>query len=134
MENEIVERFELINKRIDDNKTLIATIVSAGTAVFAVVAIIFSWNLNNERADLKELRNELRAEVKESLGKTKNFPYLEIYNENESVLTGTIVDTKVDRNENDVIRINCSIILRNIGGAPTGQITIKPFPAIHNSY
>ena len=54
IEKDMLEQLELTNKRIDDNKTLVTTIVSAGSVIFSVLVIVFALNLNLHQSLLKE--------------------------------------------------------------------------------
>ncbi len=128
MEKEIQDRLDLINKRIDDNKTLITTIVSAGGAVFAVLAIIFTWNLNSEKADLKDLRKELKQEVAAFLGKSTQQPDLKLFIQTEDDLVDTVISSSVQVDkENSSPYIEIPIVLRNDGRGPSGEVTVKAY-------
>ncbi len=128
MDKEVQERLDLINKRIDDNKTLITTIVSTGTAIFAVIAIIFTWNVNTEKNDLKELKKELKAEVDSFLGKSVEEPELRMFTRDGGTLSGATLDARVELDEiEQQARIEVPVTFRNDGQAPTGEVTVKVY-------
>lgn len=128
MDQEMQERLDLINKRIDDNKTLITTIVSTGTAIFAVIAIIFTWNVNTEKNDLKELKRELKLEVETFLGKNIAEPELKMFTRSGASLSGATLNATVEMDEFEMLpRIELPVTFRNDGQAPTGEVTVKAY-------
>lgn len=129
MEKEVAERFEHTNKRIDDNKTMIQIVVSSGTAIFAVLAIVFTWNFNTEKNDLKAIKNEIKNEVNTYLGKNTLTPNIRLYTEEENPLDGSIIKVKVEEDEQfgNSGRIPVPIILRNEGRGSSGEVTVKAY-------
>jgi hypothetical protein len=128
VEKEIYERLELVNKRIDDNKTLITTVVSSATAIFAVIAIIFTWNVNTEKEDLKSLKQEVKDEVESFLGKRVDQPELNIFSTQATELQDSLQVSKIEYFEHHQRHgIPIPIVLRNDGKAPTGYVALKVY-------
>ena len=126
MEKEALERLEFINKRIDDNRAYVATIISSAAGILALLIIVFTWNLNTEKNELKEFRTQLKEEVNTLLGKTKNHPKINLYSRNGDDLLGDVINVNVEIDENEELAvIAVPIVLKNDGKAPTGEVTIK---------
>ncbi len=131
-DNKILARFDIVHKRIEDNKTLITTIVSSATAIFAVLAIVFTWNINIEKNDLKTLKKELKEEVKTFLGTNKKEADIVLFTQDGEFLDGKTIDVKIEKRQvadpgeyPGIIAI--PIIIRNDGKGSSGVVTIKGY-------
>ena len=132
MDEEIKEQFDLAHKRIDDNKTLVKTIVSSTSAMFAVIAIILGFNYNSEKNEIKNFKKELKEQVDTFLGNQKEGANIKLYSENELPLDNQIIKVAVEKaapaNQKDFPgRIRIPFILRNEGKGASGEVTIKAY-------
>jgi len=127
MENDIQDRFDLINKRIDDNKNLISTLLTVASVVFATLGIIFSWDVGRDREELKVFKAELKKDVEVFLGKNSNEPDISLFTRAEEGLEKKNIRTKVELNKDGAPFIEIPIVLINDGQGPSGDITIKAY-------
>ena len=74
MSTELNDKWDYLNKRLDDQKTFLALLVSIGGIVFAVLAIVFTWNVASEKIEIREFKKEAVREIREELGKTTQPP------------------------------------------------------------
>ena len=131
-ESKIIERFDIVHKRIEDNKTLITTIVSSATAIFAVLALVFTWNMNTEKSELKSLKKELKEEVKTFLGNNKEEADIFLFTQDGEFLDGKIIQVTLNKVEvvnpgDSPSSIIIPIIIRNDGKGSSGEVTIKGY-------
>lgn len=118
-------RIEMLEARFKDLKTWGALAVTSMTAIFAVVAVVFSFNLNSEKDDLREFRDRLEADLRASLGDLGEPAKVVLSTMRGGNLAGATVDGEVRYDESGAHFLAFNFILSNEGGRTTGPLFIK---------
>lgn len=125
MEKELLDKISHLDKRIDDIKSFITLIVGTGTTVLGFLAVIFTWNVNAEKAELREFKKDLQQEVLEAVGKVNAAPVLSLETRDGEPLHGSVILTTVHEDDagDQYLRVPFDVI--NTGKGRTGEIAVK---------
>lgn len=134
MQQDSKDRFEQVDKRLDDLKSYLSLGSAIFTVIFAIVSIMFTWNLQSERANLRELEKDLKDEVRTSLGKLDEPPRIEIYTPDKVPLSGQSIDVSFDNKANTdnadekrkgKVMMSFLCIFKNESSSSSGSIALK---------
>lgn len=136
MDKEVEDKITHFEKRIDDIKSFITLIVSAGTTIIGILMIVFTWNASSEKADLRSHKESLTKEIKEELGKRNKEADIELVTRDGKKLDGQVVIANVETyryfetiNDKPVdktgILIELPFVIKNSGEGYSGRMTIK---------
>ena len=125
MEKEMSDKVNHLDKRIDDIKSFITLIVGTGVTLLGFLAVIFTWNVNTEKTELREFKKDLKKEILEAVGKVDSVPLLSLETRNGEMLNGSVVNALIleDEQGERFIRIPFDVI--NKGKGRTGEIAVK---------
>jgi len=136
MDKEVEDKITHLEKRIDDIKSFITLIVSAGTTIIGILMIVFTWSATSEKSDLRSHKESLTKEIKEELGKRNKKADIELVTKDGKKLDGQVVianvktyrysetinDKRVDKTG---ILIELPFVIKNSGEGYSGRMTIK---------
>ena len=126
------EKIRGLEKRIEDGRAYLQLLVTAGSALsaglFVVLTIAVKWDLSSEREQLKNLRIELKEEIKERL-ETNNFdPKLRLLSLDGTALQGQVFSPQeIFRDQEGKYGIPIFFRIENHGSTSSGKIWIKGF-------
>jgi hypothetical protein len=93
--------------------------------VFGLLGLALAWNVVSERGDLRELRKDLKDEVRASLGQLSDEPEIVLLTADNRPLDGAAVNAVIG---GDPVQLVMPIIIRNQGKAWTGSnVAIKVY-------
>jgi len=121
--------------RLNDLRNWTIGIFAAGATIFGVLAIVFTWNVNAEKQELRVFRDRISEEVNKELGKVSEKPKMEMLTQNREPLAGKTILGKVAlrdiKNDDGTLtkffQLEFSFIVQNIGDARTGPIYTKVY-------
>lgn len=122
--NEMGDKYEIIEKRLEDLKWFIGVFSGTIALVFAGLSIFLGINLSSERASIKEEREQLKTQVMESLGKSEK-PLLQLETIDGKPLNGAMINGWIAPNENGVQQIHIQYVIRNIGNGRSGPMFLR---------
>lgn len=113
------------DKRIDDLKWFIGVFSSAITILVAGLSILIGLNLSAEKNSLKEFKQDLREEVRESLGKTVARPNLVLQTLDGKPLEGATLTAWLGTGDNNLPQINFTYVIANQGNGRSGPLFMR---------
>jgi len=117
MDEQIKDRFDQVDKRIDDVKWYVGGTLSFILIIFGVASYIFNHNFDSEK-----------NEIKESLGKTEKIPNLQILDLNKQSLDDKEIPGTIENRGTDSARIKFGpIVLFNDADGSTGSLYSKTY-------
>jgi hypothetical protein len=125
MNEEIKDRFEQVDKRFDDFKTILTLGSVIITLIFGIISIFVTLNLQSEKASLREFEKELRDEVRSELGRLEEPAKVELYDLDQKPINGRNIPASFDTTSDGSLRMTVKCILRNEGVSESGPVSIK---------
>ena len=125
METETSERFKQVDKRIDDLRSFFSSMGTIAAAVFGTLAIIFAWNLNTEKKELREFRKEVKQEIKIALGQYAAPPKMEMFAYSGEPISGQDIVATIQRDKYGDLYLQFNYVAKNTGGSKSGEISTK---------
>lgn len=118
-------QIEVVNKRIDDLKWSINLYAGAVSLLALALSIFLGLKLSSEAESLRDLKKELREEVKESLGKTAKLPELTLTGLDGEPLQGRELKATFTTRDDGSVWLSFDVVVKNIGRATSGPIFTK---------
>jgi len=121
-----------VETRIEDLKWAVGLFAGVLALLFAGLSVMVGINLSSEKTSLRDFKDELRAEVREYLGKSSK-PNLALMTADGLELHGATVDAWLAPNEKGP-QIHFRWVIKNVGKGRSGPIfarfysTNVPFP------
>lgn len=143
--DEIRSRILCLEKQLKQQEHYRNILVSFAGAIFAVVGVIFSFNLYSERTILFETQKEIKDETKKAISDMSDFkektkdeiqvalgeigepPKLEVRTENGDPIEDRDVEVSIDKDEKGQRSVAFYYSLFNAGGSNSGPITLKVY-------
>lgn len=124
MDKETASHIEQLNKRIDDLRTFFSSLVAAGGVIVAVLGLVFAWNLDSEKDDIRRFKEE----VKTDLRLKSRPPKLEFLTPDREPLKDHKLQATIIRDsDTKEFKLRFDFILANIGGSPSGPMSVKVY-------
>jgi hypothetical protein len=125
MDDDVKSRCDQLDKRIDDVRALVTTVLSIIGGIVALLTLIANQNLQTERQRIKDVAGELTEKVQVALGQAGQRAEVKILGQNGKELTGQIlpgeVQTEASGNKSLVLRF----VLKNVGTKATEPLFFK---------
>jgi hypothetical protein len=96
MEPEDQAKVDALSKRLDDAQAWMRQALATIAMIFSVLGIVFTFNANAEKTDLRERSNKLERDVREQLGALGEPPVVKLYDANNVPLEGAHVEAQVE--------------------------------------
>lgn len=111
----------MLEKRIEDLKWFIGVFSGSVAFLVAGLSVIVGFNLSSERASLRDFKDELRIEVRESLG-TAALPSLKLLTLDRRPLHGSEIEAWVEANSKGIRQIRFRYVVLNEGKGRSGPL------------
>jgi hypothetical protein len=118
---ETEKRYAALEKRFDDIKWYFGGAASLFTLWFGVLTVVFSSNFNSQKEDLRDFKNNLRAD----LGKLELPADIEMLSVRRSPLAGQDLLAEIDLTKPNEPYLDIDFILHNQGDGDTGPMYVK---------
>lgn len=123
-DNQTHRQDELLNKRIEDLKWYIGVFSGSVAFLVAGLSVIVGLNLSSERSSLRDYKDEIRAEIRESLGKSPQ-PSLQLQTLDKHPLDGATIEAWLTTDSNKVPMLNFRYSLLNKGKGRSGPFFLR---------
>jgi hypothetical protein len=138
MEDEVKNRFEHTEKRLEDFKVYAGGIVGLFALAFGVVTVLMGLNFSSEKTELREFRKDLKEEIKFELGKKDPLPDIELRHVNGGLLPNQDVTASLETNPDGTPTIRFRYVIKNKGGSVASSLFVKiytsePLALYHHS-
>lgn len=124
MSSSIRENAGHLATRIDDLKWFINAFSAIFALIVAALGIVVGLNLSSEKASLQAFKDELKAEMREALGRSPA-PNLVLKTRDGFELNGRYIDAWLGPNARGTHQIHFSYAVANTGRGRSGPIFLK---------
>lgn len=128
IDQDVRDKLDLTQKRIDDNKTLVTVLISSITIIFSVFSFIAAMNFKSEKDGLRDFQQGIDRQVEKAIGSLSGSADLKIYTSSGKVIDEEVVDVRVISNSGSSPgKIVLPFVIRNHGSGAGKNIILKAY-------